>query len=385
MTEPDKIGARLRSARRRLRLSQAAVATFIGTTRQTVAGFEHGTKRPDLEQLVSMANLYRLTLDELVARARSAVRAPVVPAFSPRFNVNEHLSDQDADELTSFERYLRQRPHARAVATFERKPFEPIAVTVERLCNELKITRDAPVPVYAMLGRFGVEVRFTALEQLAGALLSPASGPLGILINSDQPADRQRFSAAHELGHLVLGHTPRAAFISFLGRRFDPVEAHADQFAAELLIPSHLLARHLVDLRDGTEPTLPRKVYRLASTFMVSFQAMATRLEKLGMLSPNEIEELGKAKPGEIAKALGLRKRTGSVRFTPARLVEIVERGLPKDWHTKADPDMVRLLQEEAYADYTVQIAEEDRADACGAVYERVAVWVAERYPVVSA
>jgi Zn-dependent peptidase ImmA (M78 family) len=327
-----------------------------------------------------MANLFRLTLDELVIRAQSAVRpergAP--PPFSARFNDEESLTELDREEIDSFYRYLSCRTKQKDAPRLTREPFEPISKTVERLCEALGVVDKVPVPVIAMLGRWGIEVRFTSLGELAGALLLPEQGPPGVLINSDQPGDRERFSAAHELGHLVLGHEQRSAFLSHLGRRFDAEEAHADQFASELLVPTRLLESHLEDLRTGEAP-LPHKVYRLALTFSVSYQAMTTRLSKLGMLAPSELAALEGAKPGEIAKALGLHKRSGSTRFRPAWLPEIA-----KDWHINAGPDAVRLLQQEAYADYMTRVEEADRADSAGTVYAAVAVWVAQLCPLVA-
>jgi Zn-dependent peptidase ImmA (M78 family)/transcriptional regulator with XRE-family HTH domain len=392
--KPDSLGQRLRDARRRLRLSQTAVAKFLGVNRQTIAGYEQGTRRPDLDQFVRLANLYRATLDEMMTTAKSPMRGDV-PMYQPRLNRPkleelDGVSELDCHELASFDEYLRQRPRRAKRIHFERGQLEAISETVKRWTNQSGIGTAAPIPIFAILAKHGVEVRFTALEELAGALLlGDHAHPDGVLINSDQPYTRQRYSAAHELGHLVLGHRPGEkgrVFVSHLGRRFDPVEVHADLFASELLTPLDVLvdAFKSQSQQFGEEEPLSHQVFRLASTFMVSFQAMTVRLAKLGAIDPAESDALAKEKPGEIAKKIRNASVQSRAAFLPSRMPELIRTYLPKDWKHEASIETVRLLQETAYSDYVASTAEHERTDSAADVYERVAVWIAEKYPVVS-
>lgn len=63
-----------------------------------------------------------------------------------------------------------------------------------------------------------------------------------ILINSDSPETRRKFTLAHELGHIVIPwHT--GTIVSHLGNieantEYRQMESEANQFAAELLLPS---------------------------------------------------------------------------------------------------------------------------------------------------
>ena len=116
------------------------------------------------------------------------------------------------------------------------------------------------------------------------------SDPTVIGVNAKHPPTRQRFTIAHEIAHHVLHAS--AAFhvdnrIAILRRDpkssegTDHTEIEANVFAAELLMPSSLLATDLVDLRtsdldDETE------VKQLAKRYNVSPQAMTFRLANLG-------------------------------------------------------------------------------------------------------
>jgi Zn-dependent peptidase ImmA (M78 family) len=60
-----------------------------------------------------------------------------------------------------------------------------------------------------------------------------------ICVNSNRPVTSQRFSVAHELAHLYLGHQ---GDISFIEGEEDPLlHAEADDFAAEVLAPKNMI------------------------------------------------------------------------------------------------------------------------------------------------
>ena len=62
-----------------------------------------------------------------------------------------------------------------------------------------------PVPIHQVAEALDiVEIRQAPLKGLEGALVSAAERDIGsILVNSSPPAQRQRFSIAHELGHFL--------------------------------------------------------------------------------------------------------------------------------------------------------------------------------------
>jgi len=94
------------------------------------------------------------------------------------------------------------------------------------------------------------------------------------------PLSRQRFTLAHEVGHIYLGHTSD-----------NPEnERQANAFAAELLMPRVLAARLLAGLPSRTDPA-----DALARTFAVSTEMAHQNLRHLGesaVLTPQEQELL---------------------------------------------------------------------------------------------
>src|SRR5687768_7730149 len=101
---------------------------------------------------------------------------------------------------------------------------------------------EKPVDVEALAGRLGARVVRGGLEGAQARMVS--DGRRAIIRVSDQVthAGAQRFSIAHELGHLMLAHGMRRLAELCAGGALHregagAIEAEANAFAAELLMP----------------------------------------------------------------------------------------------------------------------------------------------------
>ena len=95
--------------------------------------------------------------------------------------------------------------------------------------------------------------------------------------NHDEAPVRQRFTQAHELGHVMLKHVDEHT-VQMRDDRFDnsnPIETEANAFAAELLMPRRWLPQ-LLSEADTIES--------LAATLGVSITALHYRLRNLRLL-----------------------------------------------------------------------------------------------------
>ena len=52
--------------RKKHKLSQEEVAKHIGVTKRTYAGYETGKHKPNLESIIKLANLYKITIDFMI-------------------------------------------------------------------------------------------------------------------------------------------------------------------------------------------------------------------------------------------------------------------------------------------------------------------------------
>lgn len=137
-----------------------------------------------------------------------------------------------------------------------------------------------PVDVASIARELGLEVFAKALPAGVSGMLKrdPSFGTTSgfvCFVDKDEPSFRQRFTAAHEIGHFVLhrhkigdqledNYMLRAAGMS------SKEETEANNFAADLLMPWHLIND---EMKQG-----PKSVEDLANIFNVSRIAMAIRL-----------------------------------------------------------------------------------------------------------
>lgn len=123
----------------------------------------------------------------------------------------------------------------------------------------------APVPVFSIARWLGYQVVLlsTVGDEFSG-LVSTRQKLIGI--NAYHHRHRQRFSVAHEIGHILMRH-PAESHCSI--REIARWNAEADLFAGELLVPENLLA-------PFRSPG--RGVDALAERFDISRDAMRIRL-----------------------------------------------------------------------------------------------------------
>lgn len=93
-----------------------------------------------------------------------------------------------------------------------------------------------------------------------------------IVINGNDRPERQRFTACHELAHIVLGLPTEHTQAGSQFARRSPREVLCDVFAAELLLPCHLFQPRVEDLDIGFGA-----VDRLSSEFVASLAATGSR------------------------------------------------------------------------------------------------------------
>lgn len=156
--------------------------------------------------------------------------------------------------------------------------------------------QSAPVPVHDLARAVGAVVRLepTTGEQISGMLYQPPSGPPIIGVNSLDSPRRQRFTIAHEIGHLLLHppeeiHVDKGFVLAFRddtsGNAVDYREIEANQFAAELLMPLSFLGSDVRRMQIDIESSDDDDIERLAARYEVSVRSMTIRLSVLARFS----------------------------------------------------------------------------------------------------
>jgi Zn-dependent peptidase ImmA (M78 family)/transcriptional regulator with XRE-family HTH domain len=215
---------------------------------------------------------------------------------------------------------------AAEAATEVRKEWSLSNGPVDRL---VELIEDAGGPVL---------VRDLGTRELDAVTQWSAGDPPLFLLNEHAPADRFRFSLAHELGHVFLHDQPGSTAVQ---------EREADEFASEFLMPA-------VDVRSELKGGLDlNRLAELKQRWGVSMAAIARRAVTLGAISEwqyrNVMVEMS---------ALGYRtQEPGEVkRESPCLVPDLVTHlSTDKGYSNDQIADLVGLLPDEFEVLYQVK------------------------------
>lgn len=99
-----------------------------------------------------------------------------------------------------------------------------------------------PVQVSALCRSMGIAVKLYGGEEGSDGKSAIIAGQPLILVNRNKPVPRQRFTAAHELGHIMLGHVGEGMPAHRgMSPEDEAMEQEANVFASRLLAPACVL------------------------------------------------------------------------------------------------------------------------------------------------
>ncbi|BCB86060.1 XRE family transcriptional regulator [Phytohabitans suffuscus] len=264
-------GERIRQVREMHRLTQADLVKEVPSlTQSRLSRIEKDLASIDEESLALVAALTGVAVD-FFARPPTAGFSVLSPQMRSRSRLTQgekaaalqwaRLVDEEYQNLRCAARALPVRLRPTSDATPEEAAAEAR--------RTLGFSPHQPLPYLILAAeRAGVTVLGLpyAIETL-DAFCAWRQGEPVIALLGGVPADRVRFSVAHEIGHLLL-HQP--------GQTGPEVEAEADRFAAELLTP-------LAALRGvmPPDPTLSALVM-LKTVWGVSVKSLVRRARELG-------------------------------------------------------------------------------------------------------
>jgi Zn-dependent peptidase ImmA (M78 family) len=169
------------------------------------------------------------------------------------------------------------------------------------------------IDVFDMLVRKDIPTMFQKLDKLLGAFLDE-DGSKGVIVTTQRRLPVQRYTAAHELGHAMLGHKPsadpedilaRSPFVDHEDGRYDVQEIQANVFASHLLIPRWLLVKHLQRQQwSASDLTNPDIVYQMSLRLGASYAATCHALKQNKVFGVGMCDQLLAVERREIKKRL---------------------------------------------------------------------------------
>ena len=280
-------------------LSVEEAADKIGVSIDELLAYEAGKQFPNLTRFEKFANVYQLPQATLFRRTppkeprlpsdfRTFEGAP--PHFSFAFHValsevrvlqrNLRNLSKDDDEFRGADlpAYERQRdPWTQGEQERER-----IGVSIQEQLNWHSNEGFRRWRAILEERGIGVYLQKFELRDCRGFSLFEDDFPPGIVINKAEDYDRARtFTLIHEYAHLLI----RRPGISDQNSR-DPTEAFCSRFAAAFLMPTAALRAVLSFWPNKPENWERDYIRRCATRLKVSQQALALRLEEMGLAPP---------------------------------------------------------------------------------------------------
>ncbi len=285
------IGARLKLARRMAQLSQRELAERVGVSAMSISKYERDEAMPSSDVLIRLAAALDVPLEFLL---RPATELRLRPVYRKRHSLRKKAEAKLQAQIQEWlERYLDAEallPPAERL-TFEMPPHFPYPVrsladaeAAAEMLREAWRIGEAPVEnMVELLEDHGVKVGVVEADEHFDACTFHAEDghpqPV-IALRGDLPADRARFSLAHELGHLVLAVSPNV-----------DEEKAANRFAGAFLVPATVARRELGATRRYIDPD---ELLSLKAKYGLSASAWVNRARDLGIISPRRAQALWK-------------------------------------------------------------------------------------------
>ncbi|WP_218133990.1 helix-turn-helix domain-containing protein [Lentzea fradiae] len=271
--EWSQVGERVRDARIGAGLSQAELGAALSLDRTMIAKIEAGTRRVDALELTRLATALDVPLDYFLHTASAVLSRRAEFSEDTATDAGRQVHRLDAC-LEAWARDVRQLVDLGTLSPRTPRRKDGVATDDDARRVALQIRRDAGLalePVQSLMDLCERNGQYVLVADLPGDGASMVVGDdlaVAVVSRSADPG-RRRATAAHELGHMVLGD----AYSSDLGvhTSLRDREAVIDAFAAELLLPREAVSKarsrqDLVELaaRYRTSWSLATRQARLA-------------------------------------------------------------------------------------------------------------------------
>jgi Zn-dependent peptidase ImmA (M78 family) len=258
-------------------LTQDEVCARLGITQAALSQYENDQRVPDSETLAKFAQIYGVTTNFLRHGQR----------MHGALAIDSHMRRQKTTKVTLWRRLEARlnlyRLHAsllfeevslrstNIIPAFDPEEVQPVeAALITRAQWKMPIG-----PVLRLIRWLEAAGCIVIEEDFGTTRVDGLSQWIGdhpvILVNSRLVADRKRLTLAHELGHLSLHSSIATAHM----------EDEANAFAAEFLMPEHVIRPELRNLTLG-------KLIDLKREWGVSMQAIFERAYRLGLVKSHD-------------------------------------------------------------------------------------------------
>lgn len=279
------IGERLKRARIASGLSMDQLARMVGVSANMIKKYEHNKNMPTSSRLISLAQALDIRveyffrpihcqLSDLEYRKRKRSTQTAIN------KIKEHVMDQ-AERWFELKSLWPLFPIQEFVIPSSLPKEINLLEQVEEIADTIRLEWNLgfnPIPdVISMLETQGMLILITnagSQKDFDGLQAKINNQPIIVCTDYNDGA-RQRFTLAHELGHLLLKNR--------IGKDMDE-EKVCNRFAGALLFPQSSVQQYFGKKRNTIEF---QELYHLKHIFGISMQACLRRIADLSIISHN--------------------------------------------------------------------------------------------------
>lgn len=276
--QSSNIGNNIRRLRLAKGLTQDEVANRASISLASLRNYESSKAVPRVNTLMAIAQELGATLGDVVAEPKQLTLV--------RFRANRKLNTRDqilidvANWLEDFAELEAVTGHKKAWRFGHLRAGTPQHMA-QSVRNELGLKDTEPIrDICGLLESCGIKVlpRVVNSEYFFGLSVGPHEGGPAVVVNIWEriPTERWIFSAAHELGHILLH---RDSFDVQEHREIAEQEDEANKFASYFLMPDVLFRMEWEE--TAGQPLLDR-VLKIKRMLRVSYATVLYRLHEYG-------------------------------------------------------------------------------------------------------
>ena len=283
MNMREIIGKSLRRLRQETGLTQAELADQAGLSRVSVVNYESGKALPDSANLLRLSQVFGVTVDSLLRPAQEAgvFKYRSDCSLERRPGVREKML-RWAAEYAALERLFGEphyTPESVSCRTVRGNKHR-IEGAADAFRRRLALGPDEGAgDLFARVEALGLKCLRRSLDvaDLFGVSAVNEQDGAFVLVNATTTIERQVFTLAHELGHLIFHRddfSPGRQATAI--REHDSKEKVADYFAGRLLVPAEGLRAALQRRSPSAE-----LLVRLKRRYCVSYSTLIRRIDEL--------------------------------------------------------------------------------------------------------
>lgn len=321
------IGDRIKLARKRMSMSQDALAQQAQVSKMAISKYEREEDIPSSGVLLRLSSALQMPVEFFFRPPAARVQ---LQAFRKRSSLG--AKEQEAvmaqiqewlERYLEIEEILQEDQSPVSLPKFQVSSLDDIenaALELRRLWN---LGDDAIENLMELLEDQKIKVGLVnGFDDFDACTFQAGESPV-IVTKQGQPGDRQRFNLAHELGHLVLEVGQDMA-----------AEKAAHRFAGAFLVPAETARRELGEQRSNLDFN---ELYLLKRKYGLSMQAWVSRARGLHIIDENTMERLFR-----VFSAKGWRKNEPGeplISEEPLRMQRLIFRAFAEDLisHTRAE------------------------------------------------